>query len=1669
IINKCLIRKSTGYDSLRLSQAQIIWGLYHKRNVDFAYLLWEDFVYQVEHKDAKKSKEMYYPRDDHMFTTIKLVSRHQNTQQFGAMLPIELTNEDIRNSEAYKEYYAVATGAAPPKTKASVRKTKSSSDTRVALNAINARCLPLALLYFSLELLQTVREFHACKQEEGQSVSSYVLKKNQKKKSHKAAKGNQGKVKAKMGYELVQAPPFTPKPKNPPTPKKDNPTKDAICHQCELYSFPSTSWVYDTGCGTHICITTHGLRGSRKLMPGANNVIYFNAIPRDDIYEIVMSSSNTNECSMYVVTNKRAKPNLDSALLWHCCLGHIKKKRIEKLQRDGLLDSTDIKSFEKCVAYMYGKMARKPYSHQVERAKDLLGLIHTDDYALEFATRILKMVPTKKVDKTPYKVWYGQAPKLSYLKVWGYEVLVKRNTLTKPDKLEPISIKCIFVGYPKETMGYYLYYPPENKIFVAQNAKFFENRLINHEASGSLEDLEIIQEEDTHPSLDTSLNHEEDDQEIDEPQNNEVWELVVLPPGVKTIGHKWFFKKKTDMDGAVHTYKDRLVAKGFTKILEIDYEETFSPVADIRAIRILIAITAFYDYENWQIDVKTAFLNGYLNEEVYMEQPEGFVSQKYPDRVCKLKYPFMDLSKYLERNAKRSRNGDNNNDSGIGDRKQMTTPRECTYTDFLMCQPMSFQGTKGVVGLTRWAVGHDVAYAMPWAALKKTITDNYCPRELALMRDRMFPEESAKVERYIGSLLDMIHGSVKASKPQSMQEAIEFATEMMNKKMLTHVERDKKPYGGTKPLCPKYNYHHDGPCAPKYTNCKKIGHLTRDCKGRPAATNNNNTTTTNNNPNNNNQRAQRANAKGITFFECGVHGHYKSDCLKPKNKNQGNQARNRNVVARAYVVGTARTNPNSNVVTDMFLLNNHYASILFDTCVDISFISTAFSSVIDIIPTTLDHGYDVELADGRIIWVNTLIRGCTLNFLNHPFNIDLMPVEMGSFDVIISIDCNNGHESRLNIVHQNTKVSGQVEFQIDLLPSAAPVARAPYRLAPSEMKELSDQIKELADKGFIRPSSSPWGAPVLFIKKKDGSFWMCIDYREMKKLTVKNRYPLPKIDDLFDQLQESSVYSKIDMRSGYHQLRVREEDISKIAFRTRCGHYEFQVIPFGLTNAPAVFMDLMNRGIYVDPAKIESIKDWASLKTATDIRQILGLAGYYRRFFEGFSKITKSVTKLTKKKVTFDWGDKQEATFQIIKQKLCSASILALPEGSKDFVLYRDASIKGLGAMLMQREKVISYGSRQLKARTEAIKPQHLKSEDVGGMLIENSKDSEKPKKEKLEPRADGTRCLNNRNWLSCYGDLRTLIMHESHKSKYSVHPGSDKMYQDMKLLYWSPNMKADIATYVSKCLTYLKVKAEHQKPSGLLVTSNFWKAFQKAMGTRLDMSTTYHPETDGQSKRTIQTLEDMLRACVIDFGKVGKDTYCWLNFHTTTVTMLVLKLPHSRYFMVGSVDHPFVGPRSEIPSSHDLELIHETTKKIVQIKQRIQAARDHQKSYADVRHKPLEFQVGDLVILKVSPWKGVVHFGKRGKLNPRYIGSFKVLAKMGTIAYRLELLQQLSRVHSTFHVSNLKKCLSDEPLAISLDEVHIDDKLCFVEEPMEIIDREVNRLKQNRIPIIKV
>nr|GEX69758.1 hypothetical protein [Tanacetum cinerariifolium] len=746
------------------------------------------------------------------------------------------------------------------------------------------------------------------------------------------------------------------KPKHLKPNAKEHPTKNDACHHCkevgiftiELYSFPIKSWVYNTGCGTHICITKQGLRGARKLKQGdlylyvgngvrahveaigsfdlflpnglviwldnchyapsitrgavlvsclvenrsvqcfmdfgisvsRNNVLYFNAIPSNGIYEIDMSNLVLNVNSIYNVSNKRVKHNLDSTYLWHYCLAHISKKRVEKLKQDRLLQSTDDESFDQCVSCLSGKMTRKSFPHRHERATDVLVLIHTDvcgllrhvsrqgasyfttftddysrygyiylhkhkhkltppytpqhngvskrrnhtlldmvrsmmnlttlplsfwDYALEAAARILNMVPTKKVDTTPYELWFGKVPNLSYLKVWGHEALVKRDT---PDKLQQRSVKCIFIGYPKKTMGYYFYFPPKNKIVVARYAEFFEKNLLSQEVSGRAGDLEEIQDEDTSPSEITSeipmeveeveehslgdlnkpanskaamldlestkwldamnaemqsmkdnqvwrlvdlppndleeatfilgikiyrdrsrrlirlcqsaymdkilkryrmhnfkrgyipmqerldlnktqgastpeevkhmqnvpyasavgfimstrtrhapdrmcLNVEANEYELgdlNEPVNykaalldpesdkwlnamnvkihsmkdNKVWDLVDLPSNGKTVGSKWLFRKKTDMDGVVHTYKARLVAKGFTQTYGVDYEETFSLVVYIRSIMILIAIAAFMTmrFGKWMSKLPSSI------EEVYIVQPEGDIKRE---------------------------------------------------------------------------------------------------------------------------------------------------------------------------------------------------------------------------------------------------------------------------------------------------------------------------------------------------------------------------------------------------------------------------------------------------------------------------------------------------------------------------------------------------------------------------------------------------------------------------------------------------------------------------------------------------------------------------------------------------------------------------------------------------------------------------------------------------------------------------------------------------------------------------------------------------------------------------------------------------------------------------------------------------------------------------------
>ncbi|GJS24763.1 putative reverse transcriptase domain-containing protein [Tanacetum coccineum] len=772
-----------------------------------------------------------------------------------------------------------------------------------------------------------------------------------------------------------------------------------------------------------------------------------------------------------------------------------------------------------------------------------------------------------------------------------------------------------------------------------------------------------------------------------------------------------------------------------------------------------------------------------------------------------------------ERARQANARGQRNNANEAGGQGGAPAARECTFSGFMKCNPTVFHGHEGAVELSRWfektemvfrisecaearkvkfvaatlqgraltwwnsqvaTRGLEAANQIGWTEMRKLMTEEFCPieeiqrmeheiwnlkvkgfditaytkrfHELVQLCPEMVPSERKKIEAYNRiaegnkrKWESSQGGNNRNNNRDNTRHNQQSNQRQGNARAMTTAPAEQGGYAGNKPLCNRCRKHHFGYCKVVCNNCGKAGHMARDCKGKAIATD--------------------ANARPtVTCYDCGEKGHTRNYCPKRRDP-QGEEAR-----GRAYVIKDTEKQQGPNVVTGTFLLNNRYATVLFDSGSDKSFVNTSFSHLIDINPVRLDTSYEVELADGRVASTNTILRGCTLNLLNHLFKIDLMPIELGTFDVVIGMDwlvdqdavivcgkkvvhipvknktlvvegdrgtsrlkiiscikaskyIERGHQ--LFVAHVTEKepkekhledvpvirdfyevfpddLPGlppprQVEFKIELVPGAAPVARAPYRLAPSEMKELANQLQELSEKGFIRPSSSPWGAPVLFVKKKDGSFRMCIDYRELNKLTVKNRYPLPRIDDLFDQLQGSSVYSKIDLRSGYHQLRIREEDIPIMAFRTRYGHYEFQVMPFGLTNAPAVFMDLMNRvcKLYLNKFVIVFIDD------------IL----IYFKNKEEHEKHLKIILELLMNEQLYAkfskynfWLESVQFLGHVINNKgvhMDPTKVEAIRNWSAPTTPKEVKQFLGYEAVLMQREKVIAYASRQLKKHEE--------------------------------------------------------------------------------------------------------------------------------------------------------------------------------------------------------------------------------------------------------------------------------------------------------------------------------------------------------------------------------
>ncbi|GJV43006.1 putative reverse transcriptase domain-containing protein [Tanacetum coccineum] len=1021
--------------------------------------------------------------------------------------------------------------------------------------------------------------------------------------------------------------------------------------------------------------------------------------------------------------------------------------------------------------------------------------------------------------------------------------------------------------------------------------------------------------------------------------------------------------------------------------------------------------------------------------------------------------------------------------------------------------------------------------------------------ELARLVPHLVTPESRKIERYVYGLAPQIRGMVATTESKTIQKAVQIFGALTDEAVrngsikkvkkrgnMGEPSKDKNGRDDNKrtrtgnsfattenpvgrentcawPKCTNCNSYHapGGPCRTCF-DCNRRSHFAKDCRVVPK--------------NVNSVNVRNPTPTRGACYKCGNTGHLKPACPRlnrepglggnhsnqvvANNEGQGHENPGNQARGRACMLGPEEARQDPNIVTGTFTLNNHFATTFFDSGVDYSFVSTTFIPLLGIEPSELGFIYEIEIASGQLVEIDKVIKGYKLEIEGHVFGIDLIPFGHGSFDVIICMDWLSTHKAEimchekvvriplldgkvLGVLGERPKEKARLLMSVkasDKKQEEIVVVRdfleSPYRLAPFELEELSGQLKELQDKGFIRPSSSPWGAPVLFVKKKDGSFRMCIDYRELNKLTVKNRYPLPRIDDLFDQLQGSQFFSKIDLRSGYHQLRVHEDDIPKTT----------------------------KEKLY---AKFSKCEFW--LREVQFLGHVInGLAGYYRRVIENFSKIAKSLTILTQKCKTFDLGKEQEFSFQTLKDKLCNAPVLALSDRPKDFVVYCDASGLGLDCVLMQRGKVISYASRQLKIHEKNYTTHDL---ELGAVVFA------------LKIWRHYLYGTKSRRWIEFFSDYNCEIRYHlgkanvvadalSRKERVKLkrvramnmtlqssikdrilaaqkealdkstrlhngldemikQRGADKMYYDLRDRYWWLGMKKDIAVYVSKCLTCLKVKAEHQRPSGLLQQPEIpewkWKGIAMDFVTKLPRTSSGHDTiwiivdrltksahflpmredykmdrlarlylneivarhgTDGQSERTIQTLEDMLRACVLDFWG-SWDVHLLLvefsynNSYHSSVRCAPFEALYGRkcrspimWAEVG--EGQLIGP----------ELVQDTTEKISQIKDRLKAARDRQKSYADKRRKPLEFSVGDYVLLKVSPWKGVVHFGKKGKLAPRFVRPFEIIEKIGPVAYKIALPEELDGVHDTFH-------------------------------PIEISEREFKKLKRSRIAIVKV
>nr|GEV93016.1 putative reverse transcriptase domain-containing protein [Tanacetum cinerariifolium] len=1050
----------------------------------------------------------------------------------------------------------------------------------------------------------------------------------------------------------------------------------------------------------------------------------------------------------------------------------------------------------------------------------------------------------------------------------------------------------------------------------------------------------------------------------------------------------------------------------------------------------------------------------------------------------------------------------------------------CSYKTFIACNRKEFDG-KG-------ARGCEAAIGKSWNDFRALLVEEFCPRnemeklenefwnhtmvaanhvaytsrlhKLAKLVPHLVTPKSSRIERYINGLAPQIRGMLRMTQPTTIQSAILTAgiltdeavrcgtltkgndkrkeIEESSKQGSTWKDNKKSKTGSgfmeivpprndnvcTYPKCAKcYTFHPKNPPCKLCYNWQKSGHYARQCWApiRQVALVN----------------TVRMGQNQKACYECGSLDHLRYNCLKWKQatgqarnplalerngntQNNGNQTR-----GRAFNWNAAEALQDPKVVMGTFSLNNQFDTVLFDYGADFSFISSKFAPLLNVEPCIVKLGYLIKIADGESVEVDKVICDCNIELGNSLFTIDLIPLGHGNFDVIGGILRVQGEHtlgatkalmnakidepriSDIPVVRDFTDVFPEdllglppqrlVEFRIDLVPGATLVMKSLYRLAPSKMQKMY-------------------------------------------------------------------------------------------------GHFEFTVMPFGLTNAPAVFMDLMNWVCkpYLDKFIIVFIDDiliYSKMKEEHEVH--LKLVLELLRKEKLYAKISKYEFWLQEvhflghvvnqsENEKYEWGEKEEEAFQTLKNNLCDAPILSLQDGIEDFIVYCDALNQGLGCVLMQRGKALlvwheechlhgpqepstyfrpkELNMRQRRwielfsdyecdiryhpgkanmvadalSRKERVKPRCVQAMDMTIYLDQQ-----------MERKKDGNLYFMDRIWVPLVEVVRMVILNEAHKSRYFVHPGSDKMYHDLRDMYWWPGMKRDIVVYngsgirslwillpsyllrsghdatwvivdrLTKSAHFLAIREDFSTKklarlyidvivarNGVLLliisdrdgrfTSHFWQTVQKELGTRLDLSTAYHPQTDGKSKRTIYTLEDMLRACLIDFG-ISWDVHLLLaEFSYNNSYYSSIRCAPFEALYGGKCRSPVLWAEIGKGSLIGPKLVLEKTDKVILIKEKLKA--------------------------------GIMRFGKKGKLASRYVGPLEIFERIGLVAYRLRLPKELNNVHDTFHVSNLKKCLADANLHVLLDEIKDDKTLHFVEEPVNIMDREIKKLKRKKIALVK-